>query len=62
MAAAEHETIARVALEIAEERRALLDRIRSALVRGDEGEALRLMRTYTGLDDAEGYRADPRFN
>ena len=62
MAANTTGAIAKVVLEIAHERRALLDRIRSALVRGDNGEALRLMRSYAGLEeggDAAGDRVDP---
>jgi hypothetical protein len=54
--------LAEAALEIGRARAQLELRLRGALLRGDEGEALRLARVLVGLeeDDAEGDCATPR--
>ena len=47
------EALAAAALEIAEARAAQKRRLRDALLRGDDAEALRLARVVVGLEDDE---------
>jgi len=56
--------LAEAALEVSAERRAVLDRMRRALVMGDEAAALRCARILTGLeeDDAERDSAGARLD
>lgn len=56
-------SIAEAALDVAQERADLIGRMRSALIAGDESEALRLARQVAGLDeesDAQRDRVDSR--
>ena len=53
MSAGSYQAIIEATLEVARERRQQLDRIREALVRGDEASALHLMRIHVGIDDGE---------
>ena len=47
----DYRALASVALEIADRRAGMLDAMRMALLRGDEKEALQLLRVYLGLEE-----------
>ena len=56
------QAVARAALQVARERAKQLGKIRAALVRGDQADALALMKVYVGIDEREadeGDTADP---
>ena len=51
------------ALEIADKRRETLARLRAALEKGDDTEALKVARALCGVEDGQkSHRADPRVN
>lgn len=50
--------LVRAALEISARRRDTLARLKQALESEDDGEAIRLARIYTGLDDETSDRTD----
>ena len=54
MAASEYRAAAEAILRLSRERAKKLDEIRRALLQGDDAQALRLMRIYTGTDQEPG--------
>ncbi len=60
MAASEYRAAAEAILRLSRERAKKLDEIRRALLQGDDAQALRLMRIYTGIDQEPGDEASDR--